>query len=133
MKIETVVRDYDSYFRNYGELQYQSDKNLKVLKKKVTKLKNSNKQLMEFFGRKMDNYEKYTKLQLAENACRTLAKVAELFHAIRLLDCAEKTDCYYRGVIKGCKDSEAIYNNCKVKIKENCLEEEDYEKLSKID
>ena len=129
MIVETVVRDFDTYLRNYEELQYQTDKSVKALRKKATKLKNSSKRWMESFSKRMDNFEKYSKLQLAEKAYETIAKAFEMFTAIRALDNAEKKDYYYKGVINGCKDSEAIYNKCKVKIKEMCLEIEDYEKF----
>ena len=84
---------------------------------------------MDSFYNKIDNYEKYTKRQLAENAFKTSEKIFEMVTAIKVLDDAEKDYNYYRGVIRGCKDSEAIYNKCKVKIKEMCLEIEDYEKF----
>lgn len=129
MKVETVVRDFDTYLRNYEELQYQLEKSIKALKKKVTKLKNSNKRIMDSFYNKIDNYEKYTKRQLAENAYKTSEKIYEMVTAIKVLDDAEKDYNYYRGVIRGCKDSEAIYNKCKVKIKEMCPEIEDFEKF----
>lgn len=128
-KVETVVREFDTYQRNYEELKYESDKCIEPLKKKSTRLKNSNKRLMEFFYNKMEKCEKYTKKQLAESACKTIAKLFEMFTAFRVLDNAEKENNYFKGVIRGCKDSEAIYNKCKVKIKETYLEIEDYEKF----
>lgn len=126
---ETVVRDYDSYYRIYGELKYQSDKNVKALKKRVMKLKNSNKQLMERFLKKMQDCNKYSKNQLAEFAYKTLAKFLEFSVTKETFLLALEKDSYFRGVIKGCYDAEAIYNNCKVKINEVCLEEEDFEKM----
>lgn len=128
-KVETVVREFDTYLRNYEELQYQTNKSAEALKKKATKLKNSSKRWMESFSKRMDNYEKYSKLQLAEKAYETMAKVYEWFSAFQALADADKENSYFLGVIKGCKDSEAIQNKCKVKIKEVCLEIEDYEKF----